>query len=206
MKKSLSSLCAILCASLVVAAGPATATEQLPPSINPHLNSKYLLQYRGLLVELKHHVDAEQLDIKNGTPLREAPTALAGADGYTIIAQQALDTTDGVPAMYQDMDTNVRTVPEQIPGGLRGRQQAETTGQLLRLTPELKASNTGDRFATSVLFLHNLKTAAGKVGTVQVSSSKELAAGDYTVRAWEHEGQQFALILQLSAVERIKHD
>lgn len=206
MKKSLSSLCAILVASLAVAAGPATATDQLPPSVNPHLNSKYLLQYRALLVEFKHPVTAEQLRIKSGIPLDEAPAAIAGADGYTILKNKRLHTTDGEPATHKDLDTHTRTVPEEIPGGLRGRQISETTGEVMNIAPAVVTTPNGDQISTNIEFFHTLKAKAGGVVTYQAGRQETLGAGDYATYTWQHDGQQYALLLQLETVDPIKHD
>jgi hypothetical protein len=206
LKKSFSSLRAILFASLAVAAGQATAADTLPPSINPHLNSKYLLQYRAVLVELKHQVAADQLNIKSGTPLGEAPAALAGADGYTILKKKALDTTDGVPATHKDLNTHIHTVPEEIPGGLRGRQISETTGELLNIAPEVVVTGDGDQISTNVDFFHHIKAEAGGVATYQAGGQKTLGTGDYATYTWQHDGHQYALLLQLAAVEPIKID
>ncbi|EPQ6932424.1 hypothetical protein ACUVZD_000067 [Pseudomonas aeruginosa] len=209
MKKSLSSLCAILFASLAVTAAPASATNQLPPlpqSVNPHLNSKYLLQYRALLVEFKKPVTAEQLRVKSGTPLDEAPAAIAGADGYTILKNKRLDTTDGEPATHKDLDIHIRTVPEEIPGGLRGRQISETIGEVMNIAPAVVTTPNGDQISTNIEFFHSLKTKAGGVVTYQAGRQETLGAGDYATYSWQHDGQQYALLLQLETVERIKHD
>ncbi|MFG8365011.1 hypothetical protein ACEOSU_19995 [Pseudomonas aeruginosa] len=206
MNKSLSSLCAALFASLALAAGPASATDQLPPSVNPHLNSKYLLQYRALLVEFKKPVTAEQLRVKNGTPLDEAPAAIAGVDGFTILKNKRLDTTDGEPATHKDLDIHTRTVPEEIPGGLRGRQISETTGEVMNIIPAIVTTPNGDQISTNIEFFHSLKAKSGGVVTYQAGRQETLGAGDYATYAWQHDGQHYALLLQLEAVEPIKHD
>lgn len=206
MKKSFSALRAVLFASLAVAGGQATAADSPPPSINPHLNSKYLLQYRAVLVEMKHQISINQLDIKSGTPLDEAPAVLAGADGYTILKKKALDTTDGVPATHKDLDTHTRTVPEEIPGGLRGRQISETIGEVMNIAPEVVATADGDQISTNINFFHHIKAAAGGVATYQAGGQKKLGAGDYATYIWRNDGHQYALLLQLAAVEPIKND
>lgn len=208
MKKSLSSLCAALFASLALAAGPTNATDQPPPSVNPHLNSKYLLQYRALLVEFKKPVTAEQLRVKSGTPLDEAPAAIAGADGYTILKNKRLHTTDGEPATHKDLDIHTRTVPEEIPGGLRGRQISETTGEVMNIAPVVVTTPIGDQISTNIEFFHSLKAKIkdGGVVTYQAGSQETLGAGDYATYTWQHDGQQYALLLQLEAVDPIKHD
>lgn len=222
LKKSLSSLCAALFASLALAAGPTNATDQPPPSVNPHLNSKYLLQYRALLVEFKKPVTAEQLRVKSGTPLDEAPAAIAGADGYTILKNKRLHTTDGEPATHKDLDIHTRTVPEEIPGGLRGRQISETTGEVMNIAPVVVTTPIGDQISTNIEFFHSLKAKIkdggvteffrsneskdGGVVTYQAGSQETLGAGDYATYTWQHDGQQYALLLQLEAVDPIKHD
>lgn len=208
LKKSLSSLCAALFASLALAAGPTNATDQPPPSVNPHLNSKYLLQYRALLVKFKKPVTEEQLRVKSGTPLDEAPAAIAGADGYTILRNKRLHTTDGEPATHKDLVTHTRTVPEEIPGGLRGRQISETIGEVMNITPAVVTNPNGDQIATSIEFFHSIKNKAGEVVTYQAGrkETRLLGAGDYATYTWQHNGQQYALLLQLEAVDPIKHD
>lgn len=204
MKKSLSSLCAILFASLALVAGPVSATDQLPPSVNPHLNSKYLLQYRALLVKFKKPVTEEQLRVKSGTPLDEAPAAIAGADGYTILRNKRLHTTDGEPATHKDLVTHTRTVPEEIPGGLRGRQISETIGEVMNIAPAV--ATTAKKISTDTNFFHYIKAEKGGVATYKVGGQKTLGAGDYATYTWQHDGQQYALLLQLEAVDPIKHD
>lgn len=204
MKKSLSSLCAILSASLALVAGPVSATDQLPPSINPHLNSKYLLQYRALLVEFKKPVTAEQLRVKSGTPLDEAPAVIAGADGYTILRNKRLHTTDGEPATHKDLVTHTRTVPEEIPGGLRGRQISETIGEVMNIAPAV--ATTAKKISSDINFFHYIKAEKGGVATYKVGGQKTLGAGDYATYTWQHDGQQYALLLQLQAVDPIKHN
>lgn len=204
LKKSISSLYAALFASLALAAGPASATDQLPPSVNPHLNSKYLLQYRALLVEFKKPVTAEQLRVKNGTPLDEAPAAIAGADGYTILRNKRLHTTDGEPATHKDLVTHTHTVPEEIPGGLRGRQISETIGEVMNIAPAV--ATTAKKISTDTNFFHYIKAEKGGVATYKVGGQKTLGAGDYATYSWQHDGQQYALLLQLEAVAPIKHD
>ena len=206
MKKSFFALRAVLFASLAVAGGQAIAAESPAPSINPHLNSKYLLQYWAVLVEMKHQTSINQLDIKSGTPLDEALTALAGADGYTILKKKALDTTDGVPATHKDLDTHTYTVPEEIPGGLRGRQISETIGEVMNIAPEVVATADGDQISTNINFFHHIKAAAGGVATYQAGGNKTLGAGDYATYIWRHDGHQYALLLQLAAVKPIKND
>lgn len=206
MKKSFSSLCAALFASLALAAGPVSATDQLPPSVNPHLNSKYLLQYRALLVKFKKPVTEEQLRVKSGTPLDEAPAAIAGADGYTILRNKRLHTTDGEPATHKDLVTHTRTVPEEIPGGLRGRQISETIGEVMNIAPAVATTANGEKISTDTNFLHHIKAENGGVATYKVGGQKTLGAGDYATYTWQHDGQQYALLLQLEAVDPIKHD
>lgn len=206
MKKSLSSLCAVLFASMALVAGPASATDQLPPSVNPHLNSKYLLQYRALLVKFKKPVTEEQLRVKSGTPLDEAPAAIAGADGYTILRNKRLHTTDGEPATHKDLVTHTRTVPEEIPGGLRGRQISETIGEVMNIAPAVATTANGEKISTDTNFLHHIKAENGGVATYKVGGQKTLGAGDYATYTWQHNGQQYALLLQLEAVDPIKHD
>ncbi|EMA2595336.1 hypothetical protein U2H31_006519 [Pseudomonas aeruginosa] len=204
MKKSLSSLCAVLFASMALVAGPASATDQLPPSVNPHLNSKYLLQYRALLVKFKKPVAEEQLRVKSGTPLDEVPAAIAGADGYTILRNKRLHTTDGEPATHKDLVTHTRTVPEEIPGGLRGRQISETIGEVMNIAPA--AATTAKKISSDINFFHYIKAEKGGVATYKVGGQKTLGAGDYATYTWQHDGQQYALLLQLEAVDPIKHD
>lgn len=204
MKKSLSSLCAALFASVALVAGPVSATDQLPPSVNPHLNSKYLLQYRALLVKLKKPVTEEQSRVKSGTPLDEAPAAIAGADGYTILKNKRLHTTDGEPATHKDLVTHTRTVPEEIPGGLRGRQISETIGEVMNIAPAV--ATTAKKISSDINFFHYIKAEKGGVATYKVGGQKTLGAGDYATYTWQHDGQQYALLLQLEAVDPIKHD
>lgn len=206
MKKSFSSLCAALFAFVALVAGPVSATDQLPPSVNPHLNSKYLLQYRALLVKFKKPVTEEQLRVKSGTPLDEAPAAIAGADGYTILRNKRLHTTDGEPATHKDLVTHTRTVPEEIPGGLRGRQISETIGEVMNIAPAVATTANGEKISTDTNFLHHIKAENGGVATYKVGSQKTLGAGDYATYTWQHNGQQYALLLQLEAVDPIKHD
>lgn len=204
LKKSFSSLCAALFASVALVAGPVSATDQLPPSVNPHLNSKYLLQYRALLIKLKKPVTEEQLRVKSGTPLDEAPAAIAGADGYTILRNKRLHTTDGEPATHKDLVTHTRTVPEEIPGGLRGRQISETIGEVMNIAPAV--ATTAKKISSDINFFHYIKAEKGGVATYKVGGQKTLGAGDYATYTWQHDGQQYALLLQLQAVDPIKHD
>lgn len=206
LKKSLSSLCAIMFASLALVTGPASATDQPPPSVNPHLNSKYLLQYRALLVKFKKPVTEEQLRVKSGTSLDEAPAAVAGADGYTILRNKRLHTTDGEPATHKDLVTHTHTVPEEIPGGLRGRQISETIGEVMNIAPAVATTANGKKISTDTNFFHYIKAENGGVATYKVGGQKTLGAGDYAAYAWQHDGQQYALLLQLEAVYPIKHD
>lgn len=164
-----------------------------------------VMRYESMLLEIDRSEIAGLETFKPGT-LDEVAEALAGKAPYKVLGRPAVATVVGIPAEMTQMETTSYSYLSQTASGktmvsTANLGEIQTGFSLMILTA--KAAAGVQKITTEIKVHHSVPVGEDLASERFATATADMEKGDYQILTWPNHGKVYALVLQLSGIDKI---